>query len=370
MQKLRIFLSHITIESKLADVIKGHLVRDFIGLVDVFVSSDRTSIPVGAKWLSEITEALNRADLHIVFCSPGSVGRPWINFEAGAAHLRALPIIPICHNGLTPSQLPVPLSEYEGILASDSQAYESFYGLIAKSLGSDIPDVNFVKYTQEVSGFESEYTARRDNLGQACVFGPSNREIVRDPRALCISSQQFLRIGFENQIQRVIDAFPATVPHERVFDSMALRAALTRAKFEIVHIAAFVCPRSGDLYFSDVDLSSGQPSANPVDRMSPDVLATLLKVSETRLAVITSCDSLALTASLLSSCHVVATRDMVSAKMMAAWVEAFYGTLAKEPLSRALEFAINASGAPMRLYTKQPASVDFIIQFTDDRAAA
>ena len=36
MQKFRIFLSHITVESRLADIIKKHLVRDFIALVEVF----------------------------------------------------------------------------------------------------------------------------------------------------------------------------------------------------------------------------------------------------------------------------------------------------------------------------------------------
>jgi len=49
MEKLQIFLSHLTVESNLADALKRHLSRDFIGLVDVFVSSDRTSIPVGSN---------------------------------------------------------------------------------------------------------------------------------------------------------------------------------------------------------------------------------------------------------------------------------------------------------------------------------
>ena len=49
MPKLRVFLSHVTVESKLADVFRSHLLREFIGLVDVFESSDRLSIPAGSK---------------------------------------------------------------------------------------------------------------------------------------------------------------------------------------------------------------------------------------------------------------------------------------------------------------------------------
>jgi hypothetical protein len=86
MQKFSIFLSHVTVESKLADLLRKHLVRDFIGLVDVFESSDRLSIPAGTKWLAEVTEALQRADLHLILCSQEATSRPWIQFEAGAAH--------------------------------------------------------------------------------------------------------------------------------------------------------------------------------------------------------------------------------------------------------------------------------------------
>ena len=113
MQKLSIFMSHITIESILADALRKHMIRDFIGLVDVFESSDRFSIPAGKKWLSEITEPLNRANLHLILCSPEAITRPWIQFEAGAAHVRGITIIPLCHSGLTFAQLPVPLSVYE-----------------------------------------------------------------------------------------------------------------------------------------------------------------------------------------------------------------------------------------------------------------
>jgi hypothetical protein len=92
----------------------------------------------------------------------------------------------------------------------------------------------------------------------------------------------------------------------------------------------------------------------------------VLRGARSQLAVITSCDALALATSLIATCHVVAARDMVSPNMMAAWVEAFYRLLPTVPLSEALDFALRASGAPMRLYAQQPDSVNLRMQ----RAAA
>ena len=60
-------------------------------------------------------EGLKCADFHLILCSQDATSRPWIQFEAGAAHLRGIPIVPLCHGGITCAQLPVPLSEYEGI---------------------------------------------------------------------------------------------------------------------------------------------------------------------------------------------------------------------------------------------------------------
>jgi hypothetical protein len=170
----------------------------------------------------------------------------------------------------------------------------------------------------------------------------------------------------ENQLQRVIDAFPSTVQHGRVLDSNSLKNVLgSGQRVDIIHVAAFICPRSGDLYFSEVDLITGFPTANSIDRITADALAALLKISETQLVIITSCDSIVLAATLITSAHVVAARDMVSTRMMIAWVESFYGMLPKRQLSEALEFALKTSGAPMKLYAKQPVSVDLRIEVSE-----
>jgi hypothetical protein len=362
MPSISIFLSHVTTEARLADLVEQHVCRDFIGLARVFASSDHTSVLVGSKWLDEVTSALKEADLHVVLASPDSIERKWINFEAGAAHVRGVPIIPLCHSGLTPAQLPVPLSESEGLVLADESGFERFYRAIAQKLGSDLPQVDYVSYRHEVASFEREH-ANRKQIGESTRSLEPGVEVVRDPRALCISSHQFLQLGLENQLESVLAAFPSDVQHARVFDSMAVRKALSSDRYDIVHIAAFVCPRTGTLYFSDVDLRTGKPNPEVErDTIPADELAALLDGAHTRLAVITSCESLALATSLVATCHVVAARDMVSSKMMAAWVEVFYKLLPTSLLADALNGALRASGAPMRLYARQPKSVDLRVE--------
>jgi hypothetical protein len=367
MAQISVFLSHISCEANLADIVEHHVTRDFIGLAEVFVST-QASILVGSKWLDEVTTALNKANLHVVLASPESVERKWINFEAGAAHVRGVPIIPLCHSGLAPAQLPVPLSESEGLVLSAKAGFERFYGAIAATLGSKLPAVDYAAYGREVSAFETEYYRQRQAATGDRSLSPGT-ETVRNPRVLCISSPQFMQLGLENQLESVLAAFPSDVHHHRVFDSMTVRKLLSEERFDIVHVAAFACPRTGDLYFSDVDPQSGKPRLQTdADVIPADDLVSLLRAAQTRLTVITSGDSLALATSLIATCHVVAARDMISSKMAAAWVDAFYSHLSTSSLSEALDYAINVSGAPMRLFARQPDSVG--VRFEPDQAKA
>ena len=306
-----------------------------------------------------------------MLCSPDALSRHSISFETGAAHLRGIPLVPLCHSGLKPQQLPVPLSAFEGVLLCDSNripgsrsetGFKRFYRAIAEILRSDLPEADFEQYERKLRDLEKTYEKEHDRLAE-CSVEQAGVEIVQDPRALCISSHQFMAQGFENQLDIVLKAFPAALPHERVFDSESLKKLVLqqRQKAQVVHIAAYVCPRSGDLYFSDVDLSTGV-SSGPVDRITADALERLLETAETRLVVITGSDSMALTATLLGAAHVIAARDMVSPQMLAAWVREFYDMLPSHPLSRALEFAMKASRAPMRLYAKQAKSVDLVLK--------
>jgi hypothetical protein len=110
-----IFLSHVSTEGLLALVLKEWIQAIFDDRLKVFVSSDIKNIAAGDPWLEDIQRALERSRLLIILCSPHSVTRPWVNFEAGCAWLKKIPVIPICHSGQRLEHLPSPLFLFEGL---------------------------------------------------------------------------------------------------------------------------------------------------------------------------------------------------------------------------------------------------------------
>ena len=221
-----------------------------------------------------------------------------------------------------------------------------------------MPSVDFEKYAESFKELETELAqlAEREEScarGGSEAMGQSEPEVVKNPRVLCVTSQQFTELGYANQLQIVLDAFPKTITHQIVRTSVELRKALLENSVDIVHVAAFVCPRGGDLYFSSVELPLGKASSEEVDRIKPEALVALLERAKTRLVVLGGSASQVLAAELLQVVNVIAARDMVSAKAMANWVETFYQSLAKEPLATASELASRISQAPMKLYFQQ-----------------
>ena len=91
---MRIFISHIHEDKKLAVSIKEILEEAFIN-VEVFVSSDDEDMTERQKWFDSVEKALEEAEVMIVMCSENSVTRSWINFEAGAGWIKGIDIYPI-----------------------------------------------------------------------------------------------------------------------------------------------------------------------------------------------------------------------------------------------------------------------------------
>jgi hypothetical protein len=355
--KLRVFLSYRSVEARFADVLKRHLVEDFIGLVQIFLASDTTSIPAGTHWLAEIVGGLRTSQLHIVICSKYSVYRPWINYEAGAAGVRGIPIIPLCHSGLVPAQLAVPLSESEGGIITHADALQKLYARVAGLIGSSVPLADFESYAAEFQNIEKQsealLSAENSSFDGSSDINRLQHELIKDPNVLCVTSEQFRELGYENQLEIVLEAFPKNLRHQVVISSTELQRILLEERVEIIHIAAFVCPRGGDLYFSPVKLPLGKPLGDQIDFIEAAPLVALLQRAKTRLVVLGGSASLVLAAELLPVTNVIAACDMVSARAMANWVETFYRNLAKESLAAASELASQVSQAPMKLYAQQ-----------------
>jgi hypothetical protein len=157
MSKPLIFISHISEEKEVALAVKELIEASFLGMMEVFVSSDHLSIPLGQKWLDNITNSLKTCSVEIVICSPKSVTRPWINFEAGAGWVRDIPVIPLCHSGIEPSTLPLPLNLLQAAKATEIPSLKLILPVLAQAIGSQTPSVDFTEFISKVKTFESAY---------------------------------------------------------------------------------------------------------------------------------------------------------------------------------------------------------------------
>ncbi|RUV25874.1 MULTISPECIES: toll/interleukin-1 receptor domain-containing protein [unclassified Mesorhizobium] len=164
-----LFLSHIHEERELALMFKSELESEFGGFVDVFVSSDGVSIPAGANFLKRIEDGLVSCVGALYLISPKSVSRTWISFELGAVWVRnamnmkssgvEIPAMPVCHSGMTPSSLPAPLSNLNGVVAGQSSQLESaFRSLQAAVGGKGTLKTDFDKLAGKIVAFERSYT--------------------------------------------------------------------------------------------------------------------------------------------------------------------------------------------------------------------
>jgi hypothetical protein len=153
-----VFISHIVEEAEVAAAFKSLIENAFLGLIDVFVSSDAKSIDLGQRWLDEITNALKHCAIEFVFCSPISIQRPWINFEAGAGWVRGIPVVPLCHSGIQPARLPLPLNLLQAANLSEISSLRHVFTSLSSVLTSNVPNVDFTDFVTTAKEFEARYT--------------------------------------------------------------------------------------------------------------------------------------------------------------------------------------------------------------------
>lgn len=158
MDKRLVFISHITEEKEVALAFKDLIESSFLGMIEVFVSSDEDSIRMGQKWLDQISTALKTCAIEIVLCSPKSIHRPWINFEAGAGWVRDIPVIPLCHSGIEPSKLPMPLNLLQAAKANEISSLQLIFPVLAQAIGANTPNTDFSEFIARVIEFEACYT--------------------------------------------------------------------------------------------------------------------------------------------------------------------------------------------------------------------
>jgi hypothetical protein len=135
MEKIHVFISHLTEEKETALCLKQFL-RESLGWgLHIFVSSDYESIGGGDIWFTTIVDALKASPVVIVLLSPASVGRPWINFEAGVGIGVGSVVIPAVVHGLERNDVGHPLSSLQIRSLEDDENVRALVKDVGRGLG-------------------------------------------------------------------------------------------------------------------------------------------------------------------------------------------------------------------------------------------
>jgi hypothetical protein len=115
-----VFISFVHEEQEVAEAVQRLLTVSLDKKV-VFLSSDKWQVHAGEVWLDKIKKELSSAKVIVLLLSARSVKKPWVNFEAGAAWLQGIPIVPACFGTLSKGTLPQPYSSVQALdLPSDA----------------------------------------------------------------------------------------------------------------------------------------------------------------------------------------------------------------------------------------------------------
>src|SRR5215213_4020813 len=95
MAKPSVFFSHSSRDAAPLARLKELLLTKTGSALDIFMSSDGQSIPLGRNWVHELQLALDQSKLMFVFVSPQSLQSAWLFFESGFSYAKGVRVVPV-----------------------------------------------------------------------------------------------------------------------------------------------------------------------------------------------------------------------------------------------------------------------------------
>lgn len=141
MCKPTIFFSHSSLDKELVITIKNKLNGVTGGVLDIFMSSDGQSIPLGTNWIHKVEEGLQKAKIMFIFVTPNSLSSGWIYFEAGFAYSKGISVVPI-GIGIEIGELKAPLNLLQGFNISSYDSLNNLITIINKAFNYNF-NLNF-----------------------------------------------------------------------------------------------------------------------------------------------------------------------------------------------------------------------------------
>jgi hypothetical protein len=146
--KPTVFLSHSSRDQAVLGEFKRILEQKTGRAIQMFLSSDGQSIPLGRNWVHRIQQALDETAMMLVLLSPASITSQWIHFEAGYAFSKGLRVVPIAFAGFDLAHLTPPLSLLQGFNLRGADGLNNVIALINQqfdlSFQEDFTDADYI----------------------------------------------------------------------------------------------------------------------------------------------------------------------------------------------------------------------------------
>ncbi len=196
----------------------------------------------------------------------------------------------------------------------------------------------------------------RFGVRQERLVSPTT-EIIKSPKVLCVCSPQYFHISFQKDVELIRNEtakISAQISELHSTNSEGLTKALMESTFDIVHISAYVDPKTGEIYFNDIDSNGSPPAGVSIDSMLAVSFSKLIELAKAKLVILATCDSLILAAKLAKVTNMIASTDWVYCDDIFKWELGLYKCLSKGvSLSHSFETASSLSKAPMLLLLKK-----------------
>jgi len=307
---------------------------------DVTFWMSASNIEAGAKWAEMLDKELQETTFGIICLSPDNIKSPWLLFEAGALSKSVNNsnnrVIPYC-SGFIPAEVTGPLSQFQGVQANKDGTF---------SLVKSINTLSDIKRPDDMMKtiFETWWPQLELALSKIRVAANAGPELVQVNNLFCGVTEDFAVRGGDKDIAILKDNFKDKVTVVENMTLKKLRDALSSKQYEIVHLVGFVELSSGDFIF------------NENEKVKPEGLLQLLQNSNTKLAVLATCDSLMLGAVLARHMSVISGAGTILVENIVKWEDCFYDMLAQgKSLTKAYDIAQATVDAPMMMLVRNDA---------------
>ena len=170
---MKVLISHIQDEYPLAETLKTWLESSFLEKFDVDLNQDIEVVKSGNAWLKQVESLYAMNTLLIVLCGAESVKHKWVDFKPGKLDCNRVPLMLICHSGLSQDRLPPQLSECDALDTAEDGFEGKFIAMVAdKSRLDDVPTIDEMAFMDEIARSLRKIEVR--NLASAQQALPKN----------------------------------------------------------------------------------------------------------------------------------------------------------------------------------------------------